>query len=170
MKTLGKRIFIVCATLALLMNLLIMAVPAGNTELTFDKAMFDAMVSVDSYHYYGGEKGFFEEKILPFMKNGAEILIGIPGIRSAYSGHSEELLADWLGEDSHMFKSAAQWKDILSGADAVDDIEVWEMNCFDTPWDDWFNSGHEFAMGDKKFFDSLIKPFTCFIGIYMKLK
>lgn len=29
---------------------------------------------------------------------------------------------------------------------------------------------HEYALGDKRFFESLIKPYTCFVGIYIKLK
>jgi len=152
------------------MGAVITPVHTDANELPFEKASFDGMVSVDSYHYYGGEKGFLEEKILPFMKSGAEILIGIPGIKNGYTGRSDELLADWLGEDAHMFKSAAQWNEILGRAGSIEDFEVWEMDCFEEPWDDWFNSGHEFAIGDKKFFDTLIKPYTCFVGIYMKLK
>ena len=53
-------------------------------ELHFDKGIFRALVSVDSYHYFGGEPGFFEQKILPFLADGAEVLIGIPGIRNAF--------------------------------------------------------------------------------------
>ena len=29
---------------------------------------------------------------------------------------------------------------------------------------------HPYAMGDKQFFDALIKPYTCLVGIYVKLK
>ena len=35
-------------------------------NLPFLKHQFDGLVSVDSYHYFGVEEGFFENKILPF--------------------------------------------------------------------------------------------------------
>ncbi len=145
-------------------------VNADANCLPFENGQFDAMISVDSYHYYGGSDGFFEEKIMPFMKKGAEILIGIPGIKNEFSGRSDELLSPWLGEDAHMFKSASDWKEILSGNESLSVLETCELDCFTAAWDEWFASGHKFAEGDKQFFDDLIKPYTCFVGIYIKLK
>lgn len=37
--------------------------------LHFDERSFDALISIGSYHYFAGEKGFFDKKILPFMKD-----------------------------------------------------------------------------------------------------
>ncbi|SDH24501.1 Methyltransferase domain-containing protein [Fervidobacterium changbaicum] len=39
-------------------------------NLRFEERIFSAMISIDSYHYFGGEVGFFQEKILPLLKDG----------------------------------------------------------------------------------------------------
>lgn len=36
-------------------------------HLNFDERFFQALVSVDAYHYFATGKGFFAEKILPFL-------------------------------------------------------------------------------------------------------
>lgn len=70
-----------------------------------ERACFQAMVSVDAYHYFATKYGFFTEKILPFLKDKATVLIGIPGIKDAYTGRNEELLAKWLGDEAYMFQT-----------------------------------------------------------------
>lgn len=139
-------------------------------ELNFSHNQFDALVSIDSYHYFAGETNFFENKILPFLKNKSVVLIGIPGIKNEYSGHSEELLSEWLGDEAYMFKSTSQWKKIIGNSDRIDTIKVWEMDCFSNAWNEWFATNHEYADGDKQYFETLIKPYTCFVGIYVKIK
>ena len=58
----GEQIFPVCED-------------ANN--LSFEKRQFDALISIDSYHYFATKAGFFEDKILPFLKDKAVVLIGI---------------------------------------------------------------------------------------------
>ena len=65
-----------------------------QTIFPFENKQFRALVSIDSYHYFAGKKGFFEEKILPFMEDNGEVLIGIPGLKDEYSGRAEELLSE----------------------------------------------------------------------------
>lgn len=138
-------------------------------ELHFGAKQFDALISVDSYHYFAGEKGFFQDKLLSFMKDGGTVLIGIPGLKDKYEGRAHELLSQWAGDDSHMFKSPRLWKEIIGSHDRMDEVVTWEMDCFDTAWNDWLMSGHEFARGDREHFESIIKPYTCFVGIHIKI-
>ena len=139
-------------------------------KLDFEHDLFSALVSVDAYHYFGTERCFFEEKLLPFMRKGAEVLIGIPGIKDEYASKGKELLSDWLGDEYYMFKSPAEWKSIIGIHESIESVKTWEMSCFDSAWNEWFMSGHEYALGDKRFFETLIKPYTCFVGISIKLK
>ncbi len=139
-------------------------------ELKFDKKFFQALVSVDAYHYFATGHDFFVDKILPFLKDGAEVLIGIPGMKNEYSGRSEELISEWLGDEAYMFKSASEWKEIIGDNDRIEVAETWEMECFDLAWSEWFATEHKYAIGDKQFFETLIKPYTGFVGIYVKLK
>ena len=38
-------------------------------SLGFNKKIFEALVSVDAYHYFGTNPSFFNENILPFLKD-----------------------------------------------------------------------------------------------------
>ena len=78
----------------------IVPIHGDANNLNFNKGQFSALVSIDAYHYFATKKGFFEEKILPFLSDKAIALIGVPGIKDEFCGRSAELLSDWLGEES----------------------------------------------------------------------
>ena len=139
-------------------------------NLHFEEKQFRALFSVDSYHYFAGSKGFFENKILPFISDGGIILIGVPGIKNIFEGRAVELLSDWLGEDSYMFKSPKLWKEIIGSSNRIESVRTWEMDCFDKAWSEWLAVENKFANGDRRYFDTIIKPYTCFVGIEIKLK
>ena len=65
-----------------------------------------------------------------------------------------------------MFQSPSAWKEIIGNNDRIEHIKCWEMDCFEKAWEEWFSTKHKYALGDKKFYNTLIKPFTCFVGIY----
>ena len=139
-------------------------------NLHFEEKQFNALVSVDSYHYFAGKKMFFQEKILPYIKNGGVVLIGIPGLKDEYEGRAEELLSDWLGNDAYMFKSPKIWKELIASHDRIESLETWEMDCFSKAWNEWLAVDNKFANGDRQHFETIIRPYTCFVGIYIKLK
>lgn len=139
-------------------------------SLPFEEQQFQVLISIDAYHYFAGSKGFFQEKILPFIKDGGVVLIGIPGLRDAYAGCEKELLTDWLGEDAAMFKNPKAWQELIGDSDRIESVKVWEMDCFSEAWNDWLDTNNKFALGDRQYFESVIQPYTCFIGIYIKLK
>ena len=139
-------------------------------DLHFEKKQFRALVSIDSYHYFAGSEGFFQEKIMPFLKDDGVALIGVPGLKDEYTGRAEELLSDWLGDDAHMFKSPKHWKELIGSSDGIESVKTWEMDCFSKAWNDWLTTNNKFALGDRQHFETIIKPYTCFVGIYIKLK
>lgn len=139
-------------------------------NLHFEGKKFRALLSIDSYHYFAGSRGFFQEKILPFIKDNGEVLIGIPGLKDEYTDRAKELLFDWLGDDAYMFKSPKLWKELIGSGDRIELVETWEMDCFNKAWNDWLATDNKFALGDRQHFESIIKPYTCFVGIYVKIK
>lgn len=139
-------------------------------NLRFEERIFSAMISIDSYHYFGGEVGFFQEKILPLLKDGGEVLIGIPGVKDEYAAQVEELLSDWLGDDAKMFKSPKTWKGLIGENERIDSVVTWEMDGFEAAWVDWLTIGNEHAYKDMLYYERIIKPYTCLVGIYVKLK
>ena len=139
-------------------------------HLHFEKRQFRALISIDSYHYFAGNKGFLQEKILPFMKDNGVVLIGIPGIKDEYTDCAKEILSDWLGNDTYMFKSPKLWKELIGDSNRIKSVKIWEMDCFNKAWDDWLVTDNKFALNDRQYFETIIKPYTCFVGIYIKLK
>ncbi len=138
-------------------------------DLHFEKKQFSALVSIDSYHYFAGSKGFFENKIMPFIKDGGVVLIGVPGIKDEFEGRAAQILFDWLGEDSHMFKGPKVWKELIGNSDRIESVRTWEVDCFDKAWSEWLAVDNKFADSDRQYFDSIIRPYTCFVGIEIKL-
>ena len=130
----------------------------------------NALISIDSYHYFAGKEGFFVNNILPYIKKGGIALIVIPGIKSEYAGKSEELLTAWAGDEAYMFQSTEFWKKIIGEHEDIEEVRTWEMSLFDLAWQEWFDTKHEYALNDKKYFDSMIKPFTNFVGIMVRKK
>ena len=139
-------------------------------NLHFDKEIFDAVVSIDSYHYFAGKEGYFQHKILPFLKPGGVALFGVPGIKEEYDDKTIELLTPWLGEEAYMFRSVRQWRKILGNSPDIASIDVIELGCFEAAWQDWLATDNEFARGDSDCWENIIKPYTNFVGMIVRKK
>lgn len=138
--------------------------------LQFEKESFDAMISVDAYHYFAGKEGFFSGHILPLIKKGGVVLIAVPGIKEAYDGQSEALLSPWLGDEAHMFRSASFWRRMLQDDRHAAQVVTWEMDGFDLPWQEWFETKNPYALGDLEHYETIIKPYTAFVGMMVRKK
>ena len=44
------------------------------------------------------------------------------------------------------------------------------MDCFSKAWGDWLATDNPYALGDRQHFEAVIQPYTCFVGIYIKIK
>ena len=139
-------------------------------HLHFAPESFDAVVSIDSYHYFAGKEGFFQHKILPFLKPGGIALFGVPGIKEEYDAKTIELLTPWLGEEAYMFRSIRQWRKILGNSPDIASIDVIELGCFEAAWQDWLATDNEFARGDSACWENIIKLYTNFVGMIVQKK
>ena len=48
--------------------------------LPFSAEFFDAVVSIDSYNYYGRDPHYLGEKLLPYVKRNGMLYLAIPGM------------------------------------------------------------------------------------------
>lgn len=140
------------------------------TNFQFEKELFAAILSVDAYHYFGGKEWFFAEKIIPFVKRGGMILLGVPGMKEQYEGKQRETIYEWLGDDVYMFHSISWWKKIIGEHPSIEFVHAWELECFEIAWSEWLKMNNKYADGDRKFYDSIIKKYTNLIGIAVKKK
>ena len=141
-------------------------------DMPFAHGFFDTVVSVDSYHYFGCKKGVFAEKILPFVRKGGQVMIAVPGLKEEPDGEMKELFETWAeGDDALCFRTVQWWRELLE-EECGDQcgIIVTEGECFDEAWEDWFSTGHEFAVRDREFLSKGLDRILNFVLIWVQKK
>ena len=141
-------------------------------DMPFAQNWFDAIVSVDSYHYFGCKEGVFAGRILPFVRRGGSILIAVPGLREEPRGEMRALFETWAeGEDSLCFKTVDWWKSLLEKeCGDLCRVSVTEAECCDEAWEDWFSTGHEYGIRDREFLSRGLSRILNFPLIYVRKK
>ncbi|MBQ4425284.1 MAG: hypothetical protein II882_06075 [Lachnospiraceae bacterium] len=104
------------------------------------------------------------------MNKQSWICRAVPGLKEQPQGDLKQLSETWAeGEDSQLFKTASWWEDLLK--DECGDrcgIRALEADCYDTAWQEWFQSGHEFGVHDKEFLDKGLYDILNFLLIYVR--
>lgn len=124
---------------------------ADAQDLPFATGFFRSIVSVDAYHYFGGGEGFFAQKILPLLAPGGTVLLAMPGVKEE-GVQDGNLMREWAGDEATLFHSAAWWKQHIL-RDAPVAVRAYESARYDEAWQDWFATGHEYALQDKAFME-----------------
>lgn len=140
-------------------------------DMPFANDFFDAVISVDTYHYFGCENAVFAEKILPFMKKGGYALIAVPGLKCAAEGDLKDLMEEWAGDETYMFQTKEWWAEhIAQSCEEQIEVKVYESGIFDLVWQEWFESGHEYGIKDKEFLEKGLKDILNFVMIVVRKK
>jgi len=93
----------------------IVPVKADAADLPFEAEFFDAIISTDSYNYFGRDPGFLDRKLLPFVKRGGYIYIAIPGMnRDCHDNLPPELLLSWTLEQMDYMHDVSYWRNMVS--------------------------------------------------------
>lgn len=117
--------------------------------LPFADDYFDAIVSVDSYHYFGNNSTFFGDKIKPLIKENGDILIAFPSMKNDYTNtQPDEMKPFWEDEALQMWQYIDWWKDIFN------DFSINEMKCYNEAWADWLSTNNPYAIGDRDMFNT----------------
>ena len=89
----------------------IIPVKADATDLKYEKEFFDAVVSTDSYNYFGRDENYLDEKLLPFVKKGGYIYIVVPGMKNdCHNNIPKELLLSLTPEQLDYLHDIEYWK------------------------------------------------------------
>ena len=139
-------------------------------DLPFADGFFKAIVSVDAYHYFGCREGFFAEKILPLLEPGGYALIAVPGLKEEFENGIPALMTEWAEDDALCFHSPQWWKEHISQGVEGAEVSVYESKQFDAIWNDWFESGHEYAANDKAYLERGVADMLSFVLIVVRKK
>ena len=149
----------------------IIPVKADAAALPFEKEFFDAVVSTDSYNYFGRDERYLDEKLLPFLKHGGYVYIAIPGMKKDCHDHlPEELLLSWTPEQLEYMHDAAYWQDMVSRSKDAEVISVREMESNEEVWADWLAQDNEYAVSDRKAMEAGGGKYLNFLAIVLRKK
>lgn len=111
----------------------IMPVLAEAHELPFADGYFDAVVSVDAYHYFGTDE-LYLNYLSRFVAPGGQIGIVVPGLAAELDdGLPEHLVQHWEPE-FWSFHSPAWWHRLWSRSGVVTDVRA---DLLENGWRDW---------------------------------
>ena len=126
-------------------------VKADATQgLPFPPEFFDAVISVDSYNYYGRDPRYLGEKLLPYVKQNGMLYLAIPGM--AHDCHNNLptcLLKSWTPEQLDYMHDVAWWRAMIEPTPGVEIVSMQPMLCTDEAWEDWLACDNEYAAGDR---------------------
>ena len=116
----------------------------------FAPEFFDAVISVDSYNYYGRDPRYLGEKLLPYVKQNGMLYLAIPGM--AHDCHSNLptcLLKSWTLEQLDYMHDIDWWRAIISLTEGVEIVDMHAMECTAEAWADWLACDNPYAQGDR---------------------
>ncbi len=140
-------------------------------ELPFAQEFFDAVVSVDSYHYFGLDSTYLGIHLLPLVKRDGYILIVVPGMkRDIHDNIPPEMLLSWSAEDLDTIHDAEYWRGILSAEENAELLRIEEMEGYEECWNDWLLSDNEYAVGDRKAMQAGAGKYMNMLAIVLRRK
>ncbi len=149
----------------------IVAVKADATELKYEKEFFDAVVSTDSYNYFGRDVDYLDEKLLPFVKQGGYIYIVVPGMKKdCHNNIPKELLLSWTPEQLDYIHDIEYWENMVSKSQNSEIVSISEMESNEECWNDWIQCDNDYAINDRKAIEAGACKYLNFIAIVLKKK
>lgn len=149
----------------------IIPVKADATNLPFDKEFFDAVVSTDSYNYWGRSPQYLDDCLLPFVKPGGYIYVCVPGLKKdCHDNLPKELLLSWTPEQIAYLRDIHYWTGIVNCCQGADVISIYEMVGNEELWDDWLKQENEISINDRKAIEAGGGKYLNFIAFVLRKK
>lgn len=122
----------------------------ASQDLPFEPEFFDAVVSIDSYNYYGRDPRYLGEKLLPYVKPGSKLYLSIPGmVHDCHDNLPGCLLASWTPEQLEYMHDMDWWHAMIEQTAKVRILDMHAMACTREAWADWIACDNEYAAGDR---------------------
>jgi cyclopropane fatty-acyl-phospholipid synthase-like methyltransferase len=150
----------------------IIPVKVDATALPFEKEFFDAVVSTDSYNYWGRDPEYLDANLLPFVKSGGYLYICVPGMKKdCHDNLPEELLLSWTPEQLIYLRDITYWTDIVNSSRDAEVINIYEMEGDNEElWSDWLEQENEVAVNDRKTMNAGGGKYLNFIAMVLRKK
>lgn len=149
----------------------IIPIKADATNLPFDKEFFDAVISTDSYNFWGRSTQYLDDCLLPFVKPGGYIYVCVPGLKKdCHDNLPKELLLSWTPEQIVYLRDIHYWTEIVNCCQGADVISIYEMVGNEDLWEDWLKQENEIAINDRKTISAGGGKYLNFIAFVLRKK
>lgn len=101
---------------------LVYPIHAEAHALPYAAGFFDAIISIDAYHYFGTNEIFLND-FARYLKPQGQIGIVVPGVQKEFSDEVPERLKPYWDSEWYSFHSAAWWARLWQRSGVVD-LEV----------------------------------------------
>ncbi|MDO5111194.1 MAG: class I SAM-dependent methyltransferase [Clostridia bacterium] len=146
-------------------------VKADAMALPFEKEFFDAVISVDSYNYFGRDPKYLDACLLPFIKPGGYLYLVFPGMtRDCHDDLPAELLLSWTPEQLDYMHDLAYWRDMFHQSEGAEILSLRETEGNEELWRDWLACDNEYAVNDRKSMEAGGGKYLNFIAAVLQKK
>ncbi|MDO4796805.1 MAG: methyltransferase domain-containing protein [Coriobacteriales bacterium] len=133
-----------------LTNREVIPLKADANALPFAHEFFDAVVSVDSYNYFGRDPQYLGTHLLPLVKRGGTLLFAIPGMtRDCHDNLPACLLRSWTAEQLDYMHDMTWWRANIEQTAGATIVDMHQMCCTKEAWADWLECDNEYARNDR---------------------
>ena len=149
----------------------IIPIHADAVDLPYAEEFFDAVVSVDSYNYFGRDPDYLGTHLLPLVKHGGCIYICIPGMKKdCHDKLPPELLLSWTSDELDYIHDADYWRNIIRQTEGAEILSIYEMESNEECWKEWLATDNEYAVADRKSMEGGAGKYMNFIAIVLRRK
>ena len=129
----------------------ITAVHCEAHALPFEPDSFDAVISIDAWHYFAADSAFLSTHLLPVLKPGGLLVVGIPGLRHSLDALPDDLRPYWV--DGMNFCTLKWWQELWLQCTGLTVRHAFDMECHRKAWEEWLKSDNEHARADVAMMD-----------------
>ena len=149
----------------------IIPIHADANDLPFAEEFFDAVISTDSYNYFGRDPEYLGKHLLPFVKHGGYLYIVVPGMKKdCHDNLPAELLLSWTPEQLDYLHDTTYWTNIICQTEGIEILSIHEMESNEEVWNDWLACDNEYARGDRKSMEAGGGRYLNFVAIVLQRK
>lgn len=149
----------------------IIPIHADANDLPFAEEFFDAVISTDSYNFFGRDPEYLGKKLLPFVKHGGYLYIAVPGMKKdCHDNLPPELLLSWTPEQLDYIHDTAYWMNVIDQTEGVNILSIHEMESNEEVWNDWLSCDNEYAQSDRKSMEAGGGKYFNFVAIILQRK
>ena len=149
----------------------IIPIHADANDLPFAEEFFDAVISTDSYNFFGRDPEYLGKHLLPFVKHGGYLYIVVPGMKKdCHDCLPAELLLSWTPDQLDYLHDTTYWTNIICQTEGIEILSIHEMESNEEVWNDWLACDNEYARGDRKSIEAGGGRYLNFVAIVLQRK